>query len=301
MQEHQLAGEAGRHRTSWYLARGNERYGPLGDRELLLLAERGGLRNDDLLWRPGYTGWKPVYAVCGIKASPSIATSQNTVPQDAEYLPTSEASDGQAEIAEVADGSTTPMPKANLKTRLYDELRRFLMIFAYLWLVFLVFLVHEWIVLADRHIGFRFYGLAAINALVLSKIMLIAEGLGFAERFENRPLMVPIAYKSVLFSLLLVAAFILEEIVIGQFHGKGIADSFPALGGGGVVGTLSVTALLCIALVPFFAFREIARTLGEAEFRTLMLGPAKRDVQRRDSISASDSLSDVSFTANVAE
>jgi hypothetical protein len=39
-----------------------------------------------------------------------------------------------------------------------------LMIFAYLWLVFLVFLVHEWIVLADHHIGFRFYGLAAINA-----------------------------------------------------------------------------------------------------------------------------------------
>jgi hypothetical protein len=66
---------------------------------------------------------------------------------------------------------------------------------AYLWLVFFVFLVHEWIVLADNHIGFRFYGLAAINALVLSKIMLIAEGLRFGERFDNKPLIVPIAYK----------------------------------------------------------------------------------------------------------
>lgn len=288
MREHQLAGETGRRGTSWYLARGNERYGPLADRELLLLAERGGLRSDDLLWAPGFTSWKPVLAVCGLKASSSIGTSKNAVPQDAEYLPTSEASDGQVEVGEVADGSATSMPKANLKTRLYDELRRFLMIFAYLWLVFLVFLVHEWIVLADHHIGFRFYGLAAINALVLSKIMLIAEGLRFAERFENKPLIVPIVYKSVLFSLLLVAAYILEEIVIGQFHGKGVADSFPVLGGGGVVGTLGVTALLSIALVPFFAFREIARTVGEAEFRTLMLGPTKLEMRRRGSISASD-------------
>jgi hypothetical protein len=185
---------------------------------------------------------------------------------------------------------------------IYDELRRFFMIFAYLWLVFLVFLVHEWIVLADHHIGFRFYGLAAINAVVLSKIMLIAEGLGFAERFENKPLIVPIVYKSVLFSLLLVAAYILEEIVIGQFHGRGITESLPALGGGGVGGTLSVTALLCIALVPFFAFREIARTVGEAEFRTLMLGPTKREMKWRGSISASDSLSNISASpANVAQ
>jgi hypothetical protein len=302
MQEHQLAGDAGRRVPSWYLARGDQRYGPLADRELLLLAEQGGLRTDDLLWRPGFTCWKPVHAVCGIEASPSIATSKNAAPPDAEYLPTSEASDAQAEISEVADGSATPKPDASLKTRLYDELRRFLMIFAYLWLVFLVFLVHEWIVLADHHIGFRFYGLAAINALVLSKIMLIAEGLGFAERFENRPLMVPIAYKSVLFSLLLVAAYILEEIVIGQFHGKGVADSFPVLGGGGVVGTLGVTALLCIALVPFFAFREIARTVGEAEFRTLMLGPTKREMKGRGSMSASDHLPDISAApANFAK
>jgi len=33
----------------------------------------------------------------------------------------------------------------------------------------------------------------------------------------------------------------------------------------------------------------IARTVGEAEFRTLMLAPAKREVERRGSMSASDS------------
>jgi hypothetical protein len=29
----------------------------MADRELLLLAERGGLQTDDLLWRPGFYGY----------------------------------------------------------------------------------------------------------------------------------------------------------------------------------------------------------------------------------------------------
>jgi hypothetical protein len=44
-------------------------------------------------------------------------------------------------------------------------------------------------------------------------------------------------------------------------------------------------ALLYVALVPFFAFREIAQTVGEAEFRTLMFGPAKRAVEGIDHLS----------------
>jgi hypothetical protein len=277
MQE-QLTGKNGRRTQSWYLARGDKRYGPLADRELMLLAERGGLRTDDLLWKPGFTSWQSLHAVCGAKASASIGSPlEISPPRDAEFLPTSEANDRQTqtEIAEATDVRASPKPTQGLKAKFYDELRRFLMIFSYLWLVFLVFLVHEWIVLADNHIGFRFYGLAAINALVLSKIMLIAEGLGFAERFDNKPLIVPIVYKSLLFSVLLVVAYILEEIILGWFHGKSVAESFPQIGGGGAVGTLCVTGLLCIALMPFFAFREIARTIGEIEFRSLMFGRAK--------------------------
>lgn len=270
-----FGGDTGRGTTSWYLARGNKRYGPLADRELLLLAKRGRLRTDDLLWGPGFSSWKPVHAVCGVEPSTTLAKERDTSPEDMMAAPACRSSNEQKqlEMVDAAEDDASLKPKPNLKVRIYDELRRFLMIFAYLWLVFLVFLVHEWIVLADNHIGFRFYGLAAINALVLSKIMMIAEELGYAERFDNRPLIIPIIYKSVLFSVLLVAAYILEEVGVGLFHGKGASESFPELGGGGVIGTFCVMALLCVALVPFFAFKEIAHKLGEAEFRSLMLGP----------------------------
>ena len=112
MKELQLVGEAGRRAPSWYLARGDKRYGPLADRELLLLAERGGLHTDDLLWKPGFSSWKSVHAVCGANASHSTPMPRSVPPQDAEYLPTREASSGQAEIGDVADVSGTLKPKA---------------------------------------------------------------------------------------------------------------------------------------------------------------------------------------------
>lgn len=275
MQEHQFAGEAGQRAPSWYLSRGDKQYGPLGDRELLLLAERGGLKKDDLLWKPGFDSWKPVRTVCDLGASAAAASAQDAAPQDAEYLSGSEVH--ETTMAEVAEANATP--KRSLKSRLADELRKFLMIFAYLWIVFSVFLLHEWAVLASNHISFTFYGLALVNALILSKIVLIAEAFGFAERLDDKPLVYPIAFKSIAFAALLMGAYIAEEIAVGLFHGKTVADSVPLIGGGGAIGVLTVSAILCIALIPFFAFREIARVVGAAEFRALMLGSAETSTE----------------------
>ena len=111
MQKHQLAGEATRRAPSWFLARGDQRYGPLADRELLLLAERGGLQTDDLLWKPGFTSWKSVHAVCG-NTLQSMPSPKSLSPQDAEYLPSVAASRAQTETAEAADvgGTVEPIP-----------------------------------------------------------------------------------------------------------------------------------------------------------------------------------------------
>ena len=146
---------------------------PLADRELLLLAERGGLKTDDLLWRPGFKSWTPVREVCeaGTCSGADPFTRQMEVANDADVSASASAGFGRE--------------KPSLRARLLKELKSFLIMFAYLWLVFSVFLVHEWTVLASHQIGFRFYELAVVNALVLSKIMLIAEALRFAERLRG--------------------------------------------------------------------------------------------------------------------
>src|SRR5713101_1766585 len=102
--------------------------------------------------------------------------------------------------------------KRNVKAIVLDEVKEFIGIFAYLLVVFGLFVLHEWIVLSDHHIGYRFYGFALINALILAKIILVAEGLHFADGIKEKPLVYPIVYKSLAFTVLLICAYIAEEV-----------------------------------------------------------------------------------------
>ena len=140
-----------------------------------------------------------------------------------------------------ASGSTVVVspPKRNLKTAALDEAKSFVGIFIYLFVVFGLLSLHAWVVLSAENISYRFYGMALINALVLSKIILLAEGFSFADKFKNQPLVYPVAYKAVAFTALLFAAYIVEEILVGLWHGKSLAESFPVIGGGTIGGWLA--------------------------------------------------------------
>ncbi len=173
-------------------------------------------------------------------------------------------------LIQALTGSAEP-PKPTLKERVLQEVRKFAGIFIYLWVVFTVLLAHEWVVLSENHISFKFYGLAALNALVLAKIMLIADNVRFAERLKGMPLVYPILYKAVAFTTLLFAAYVLEEMLMGGIFGAGFLASVPDVGGG-FGGAFVLWLIFCIALVPFFAFKELERVVGPAAFLKLLFG-----------------------------
>jgi len=162
-------------------------------------------------------------------------------------------------------------PKPTLKEKVIQEAKKFAGIFAYLWVVFTVLLLHEWIVLSQNHIGFTFYGLAAINAVVLAKIMLVADNARFAQQFKGKPLVYPIVYKAAAFTTLLFAAYVLEEMLIGGIAGRGFIASIPHVGGD-LMGALALWLIFCVALIPYFAFKEIEQAVGPAMFRRLLFG-----------------------------
>ncbi len=161
--------------------------------------------------------------------------------------------------------------KPTLKERVLQEVKKFAGIFVYLWIVFMVLLLHEWIVLSQNHIGFKFYGLAAINALLLGKIMLVAEQFRFAESLKRKPLIYPIVYKAVAFTTLLFIAYIIEEMVVGWIRGHGFLASVPRIGGG-LGGGIAVWIIFSIALIPFFGFKEFQRAVGPDMIRKLLFG-----------------------------
>ncbi|WP_336486172.1 hypothetical protein [Methylobacterium nigriterrae] len=158
--------------------------------------------------------------------------------------------------------------------RLIEEAKRILGIFAYLWVVFGLLILHEHMVLSRHGMGYSFYGLAFINAWILAKIMLVAESLDVRPHFQGRPLIYPILARSCAFAALLLCAYILEEVAFGLWRGKALAASVPAIGGGGIRGLASAGLIMAVALIPYFAFRELGRVLGRERLRTLLLRDA---------------------------
>ena len=163
-----------------------------------------------------------------------------------------------------------PERKLGLKQRLFDEVIKFLAIAFYLWVMFGVFALHESVVSAKDHIEYHFYGFALINALILGKVMLVAEDMHFADWYKDRPLIYPILCRAVAFSILFLVFDVVEEVLVGIFKGKTIGESIPSIGGGSPSGVFFVGIILAVALIPFFAFREVGRAIGERELHSLI-------------------------------
>jgi len=68
---------------------------------------------------------------------------------------------------------------------------------------------------------------------------------------------------------LLVVAYIAEEVLVGRLHGESLAQAFPEIGDGSVRGWLAMAVILCVSLIPFFAFREVGREIGAPMLKAL--------------------------------
>jgi hypothetical protein len=149
-----------------------------------------------------------------------------------------------------------------------EEGMRLFWIFLYLWVLLGLFSIHKSLVLNEPNL-FWHQGFAIINAWLLAKVMVTAEIFHVADNLKHRPLIYPIMFKSAVFAVLLVSFYLLEEILVGLWHGKTIAESIQTVGGGTFKGILVVGFIMFIVLMPFFALREFGRVVGENELYEL--------------------------------
>lgn len=163
-------------------------------------------------------------------------------------------------------------PAHSLKQRALEVLRRFLVLFLYLWVLFGLFVLNERIILHQRGINFSGQRFALFNALVLAKVMLVAQDLNLGRWLERRPLILPILHASVLFTLLFIVFQVIEDMIVGLIRGETVRASVPAIEGGGFVGLICVAVILFFALIPYFAFRNFSRVLGPGRMNALLFG-----------------------------
>jgi hypothetical protein len=167
----------------------------------------------------------------------------------------------------------TAEQKRSLKDKVTDELKKFALIVLYSWLVLSLFDIHKLAILRAQHLESALHfklGMNLLNAIVLGKVVLLGDSLHFAKRFKNRALIYSAIFKSASFAVLLVCFEIAEDVLIGMFHGRTVAQSIPQMGGGGLEGKGLVAVMFFVSLIPLFTSTEIRRALGEAEFHSLM-------------------------------
>lgn len=111
---------------------------------------------------------------------------------------------------------------------------------------------------------------AFVNAYVLAKVILIGEVARIGKRSEDKPLMVSTVYKAAIFALFYLIIHVLEAAVRSVLHGEATASALRS-----AINPKELMAFFLVvffAFIPFIALREIRRTIGAEEFRSLFLG-----------------------------
>jgi hypothetical protein len=155
---------------------------------------------------------------------------------------------------------------AVIKQQATHEFKQFVGIFLYLAFFFCSITTYRTLLLKEFQDLYVNYSFALINAFVLAKVILIGEYAHLGKRYEQRPLLVSALYKALLFSLLVICFHYFEEGIKRLWHGEDIAGTLYETG----VNLLLARALVVFStFVPFFAFREMRRVLGEDKFHAL--------------------------------
>ena len=167
--------------------------------------------------------------------------------------------------------------RQGLKQKVFREFMEGLTITLYLWAVFGLLVLHKSMILSEHHLDFAYHGLALINALALAKVMLVARKLDLSARMKDAPLIYPTLLKSAFFTVVLACFKIVEDTAIGLYRHESFRQSNSELGGGTWQGMLTLSLLIFVMLIPFVAFGELRRVMGEGKlgklfFHRLSLG-----------------------------
>ena len=160
--------------------------------------------------------------------------------------------------------------KRPLRERLIGEFRLFLTLFIYLWVLLGLFVLNQDIGRLQRGDSIALQGFALVNALVLGKVMMIAEHLDFARWLRGKPAIYSILGESFLLTMLFILFHIVEHLVLDAIRGTPASDGILSMGGGGLIGVTIVSVILFVSLIPFFAFKNVTRIIGWPRMRHIL-------------------------------
>jgi hypothetical protein len=173
--------------------------------------------------------------------------------------------------------------KPTVQERMAAELREFAVIAVYLWICFTALAYLKFAILEAHGIAFAPFGFAAAKALICAKFVSLGHALHLGERFRKPPLIWPVLHKSFAFLALLIVLNILEEIIVGWWHGRTLIGSLGEIAGGTRDQMIATAIVMLLILIPFFILRALGEVVGERTLARLFFEP--RRVVRREELS----------------
>jgi hypothetical protein len=158
--------------------------------------------------------------------------------------------------------------KSGIKQKAAHEGKEITIVFVYLAFFFCALSTYSTLLLKQFEVSYFNLGAALLNAFVITKVILIGEAAHLGRRHEYKPLYYSVISKAFLYGLLVFAFHIVEEIVKRLIHEKDIVGAFHDVR---LDDLLARSVIIFLTFIPFFAFRELGRVLGQEEFRALFL------------------------------
>jgi hypothetical protein len=171
----------------------------------------------------------------------------------------------------------------SLKDKARHELIEYGLNVIYLALVFASFTVYRRLILATHGIAYENYGVALIEAAVLGKVIMIGGVFHLGRGLEAKPLIYPTLYKTFLFIIFVGIFKVIEHAIKGLWDGVGLMGGIVEYSKKGLHEVLAYNLVVFVALIPFFAVKELGRVLGKETVWTLFFHRGTEAFGRRRS------------------
>jgi hypothetical protein len=231
----------------WHALRPEIRSASLSFNDLKALAARQQLRPDDYVWHPAWHTWRAAGEMPDLfPPSPPLQQPGVGVPDSAH--------------------------KASLKDRARHELRSYVIISAYILVIISLLRLHQALIADTYHYNIKSQGVAIVTALVLGKVVLLAEALQLGSYLGQRVPALSILIRSALFAGAILCFHAAEEAITTLWEGRTLASAIESVSFDTIKRSCILALIMTIALVPYFLIKEIEKRTGQSNLLLLAVG-----------------------------
>jgi hypothetical protein len=162
----------------------------------------------------------------------------------------------------------------SLKSRLHEEIVKFLLASAYLFVCFCALLFYRAALLEHDGMHYALLSVAVVKALIIGKFLLIGDAIRARLQPDPGGMLGRIAKRVLWLLLILILLTIAEELIVGWIHGQSMIETTSEIRSRSMLVLMAEVVLMGLILVPLVATSELSQAIGPRVLRGLVMGPA---------------------------